>query len=816
MKVLKFGGTSVGSAAAIKSVLSIVEESYHKGDLPLVVCSAMSGVTNQLISMAHHAAGQLNYQDLFQEVTDRHLQIIDALHAKSTTIHVNVKILFSALERLLEGLSIVGELSPRSADKIMSFGERLSCTIISSLLQEMNVPAVFTDARNLLLTDSNFGKASLIKDKSYENIRQWAAQLQAQLPVVTGFIAADAQKRTTTLGRGGSDYTAAIFGAALQAEEVQIWTDVNGFMTADPRLVKNAFTLEEISYKEAMELSYFGAKVIYPPSLIPAITANIPIRIKNTFYPEEKGTSILPEIKRNGRLIRGISSVGQVSLINIEGNGMVGLKGFGGKLFSSLADANVNIILITQASSEHSISFAIAPEETEAAVQAITNTFRLELLTNIIEPPQVNQNLSILAVVGENMRQTKGVSAKLFKSLGRSGVNVVAIAQGSSELNISVVIAQDDLSKALNAVHDALFLSQVKTRHLFLAGTGNIGSELIRQLQQAQNSLFVEQQLQLKVMALTNSRMMWLGGPDGLHPELLENQTENQAIPADMDQFMAFIEAANLPNAIFVDNTSNPDLVNYYERLFEMHVSVVACNKLGASGSMETYQRLKANARKHGVSFLYETNVGAGLPIIKTMQDLLISGDRFLKIEAILSGTISYIFNNYKGELSFADVVRHAQLAGYTEPDPRDDLNGKDFARKMLILARETAADVEMEDIVAEQILPESCLNAPDIDRFYLALQAEEAVFAAHRQAAESSGKTLRFIGTFEHGKISINLKMVAADHPFYNMNGSDNIIAFTTERYKETPLVIKGPGAGAAVTAAGVFADILRVASFE
>lgn len=816
MKVLKFGGTSVGSAVAIESVLSIVEESYHKGDQPLVVCSAMSGVTNQLISLARHAAEQRNYQDLLREFTDRHQQIIEALHAKSTTIQADVSILLSSLESLLEGVSILGELSPGSADKIMSFGERLSCTMISSLLQERKIPAVYADARNLLLTDSNFGKANLLQDKSFENIRQWASQLHAQLPVVTGFIAADALKRTTTLGRGGSDYTAAIFGAAMQAEEVQIWTDVNGFMTADPRLVKNAFTLEEISYKEAMELSYFGAKVIYPPSLIPAITANIPIRIKNTFYPGEEGTAILPEIKRNGRLIRGISSVGQVSLINVEGNGMVGLKGFGGKLFSSLADANVNIILITQASSEHSISFAIAPEETEAAVQAITNTFRLELLTNIIEPPQVNHNMSILAVVGENMRQTKGVSAKLFKALGRSGVNVVAIAQGSSELNISVVIAQDDLSKALNAVHDALFLSQVKTRHLFLAGTGNIGSELIRQLQHAQNSLFVEQQLQLKVMALTNSRKMWLGDPDGLHPDLLEKQTDSKAIPADLDQFMAFIESANLPNAIFVDNTSNPDLVNYYERLFEMHVSVVACNKLGASGSMETYQKLKANARKHGVSFLYETNVGAGLPIIKTMQDLLISGDHFLKIEAILSGTISYIFNNYKGERSFADVVRQAQLAGYTEPDPRDDLNGKDFARKMLILARETGAEVEMNDVVADQILPQSCLEAPDIAHFYEVLRNEEAVFEAYKQAAENSGKALRFIGTFEAGKIRISLQMVDAGHPFFNMQGSDNIIAFTTERYKATPLVIKGPGAGAAVTATGVFADILRVASFE
>jgi bifunctional aspartokinase / homoserine dehydrogenase 1 len=815
MKVLKFGGTSVGNAEAISLLSEIVKRSFLAGEKPLVVCSAMGGVTNQLIKLSEDAAkGEDTTEEMWQ-LREKHLQIIETYFCENNKVSVPLEQLFNELQLLLGGIKALQECSARTLDRVMAIGEQLSCTLIAAVLQEKVGDAIYTDARKLVATNSRFGNATLNEAITNERIRAWYGTIQHQIPVVTGFIASDAKGDTTTLGRGGSDFTAALFGASLGAKEVQIWTDVDGFMTADPRLVKNAFTLPELSYKEAMELSYFGAKVIYPPTLIPAIAKNIPITIRNTFNADHPGTAIVPKVVASGNIIKGISSIRKVSLINVEGSGMVGLKGFGGRLFGSMADAGVNIILITQASSEHSISFAVSPEDTVNAMEAIQKEFEMELFSRKIEAPKADTELSILAIVGENMRHTKGLSGKLFQSLGRSGVNVVAIAQGSSELNISVVIAEEDLAKALNAVHDSLFLSPVKTLHLFLAGTGNIGKELISQLLQSESHLKEEHQQQLKVMGIINSRKMLFDSNGGIDLNSWKNELFEKGTTAGIEQFIQQIEALNLPNSIFVDNTSNPLLVEQYEKLFSQNVSVVACNKLGASGKYASYSKLKRLARKNGVDFYYETNVGAGLPIIKTMNDLLISGDHFLKIEAILSGTISYIFNNFIGDRNFADVVKEAQKLGFTEPDPRDDLNGMDFARKMLILARETGLPLEMEDVQLQPILPEACLKAPSIEAFYQELINAEAHFSALKKKASAENKVLRYIGMIEDGQIHIRLSFVGQDHPFYSLSGSDNVISFTTLRYKNNPLVVKGPGAGAAVTAAGVFADILRVAAF-
>ncbi|MDO8899680.1 MAG: bifunctional aspartate kinase/homoserine dehydrogenase I, partial [Bacteroidales bacterium] len=781
MKVLKFGGTSVGSAEAISLLAGIVKKSHSEGEQPLVVCSAMSGVTNQLIYLAETAAKGEDTTEAMWQLREKHILVIETYFCENNAVSGLLEQLFTELQLLLGGIKALRECSSRTLDRVMAIGEQLSCTLVATILNEKVGNAAYADARRLVATNSRFGNATINEAVTNERIRVWYGTMQGLIPVVTGFIASDAKGDTTTLGRGGSDFTAALFGASLGAKEVQIWTDVDGFMTADPRLVKNAFTLPELSYKEAMELSYFGAKVIYPPTLIPAISKKIPITIRNTFNADHPGTSIVPQVSANGNIIKGISSIRKVSLINVEGSGMVGLKGFGGRMFGSMADANVNVILITQASSEHSISFAVSPEDTSNAMEAIHREFEMELFSRKIEAPKADTELSILAIVGENMRHTKGLSGKLFQSLGRSGVNVVAIAQGSSELNISVVIAEEDLAKALNAVHDALFLSPVKTLHLFMAGTGNIGAELLSQLNQSEAHLKAEHQQHLKVIGITNSRKMLFNSNGGIDLNHWKNDLFEKGVTAGIEQFIQQIEALNLPNSIFVDNTSNPLLVEQYEKLFSQNVSVVACNKLGASGKLASYSKLKRLARKNGVDFYYETNVGAGLPIIKTMNDLLISGDHFLKIEAILSGTISYIFNNFIVDRSFADVVKEAQELGFTEPDPRDDLNGMDFSRKMLILARETGLPLEMEDVQLQPILPEACLKAPSIEAFYQELINAEAHFSALKDKASAENKVLRYIGMIEEGQIHIRLSLVGQDHPFYSLSGSDNIISFTT-----------------------------------
>jgi aspartokinase/homoserine dehydrogenase 1 len=816
LKILKFGGTSVGTPEAIAATVAIIAHAKSQGSV-MAVCSAMGGVTNSLLELGEQARHGEEFIDVLREIEQRHYAVIRQLlkPEQQNKALIAVKVRINALEEILFGVKALEELSLATRDKIASFGELLSNEMIAEILTHGGHRAVFTDARQYIRTDSNFGNATVDKALSYDQLQAWAASLGDVVPLFTGFIGANAQGQTTTLGRGGSDYSAALLGAALQAEEIQIWTDVDGFLTADPRRVRKAYPLETISYEEAMELCYFGAKVIYPPTMLPAIEKQIPLVVKNTFNPEGKGTTVKAGSDEGQGLIKGIASIDAVCLINLQGSGLIGSKGLISRLFSTMADAGVNIMLITQASSEHSISIAIAPGEVDAARNAIESTFELELLRGKIEKPQVVTGLSIVAVVGDNMRHTVGISGKLFQTLGRNGVNVVAIAQGSSERNISVVIEQKALSKALNAVHDALFLSSLKTVNAYLVGTGNIGATLINQLRDSAADLAERHHMQIRVMGITNSRKMLLS-TDGEGLDLIDWKAliDKSGKPANIDQFIAEAGAQNLANAVFVDNTSNPGIVAKYPDAFGTGLSIATCNKIGNASSLEQYLHFRKLARRNGVQYHYETTVGAALPIIQTLNDLMMSGDHVVRLEAILSGTISFIFNNYHGDATFAEVVREAQRLGYTEPDPRDDLNGMDFSRKLLILAREMGLPMEMESVKILPILPESCLSAPDIDSFYSALEKAEDHFAAMKNEAAAQGKRLRYIGILEQGEIRVAPESVDSSHPFFGLEGSDNIIAFSTARYNQGPLVVKGPGAGPQVTAAGVYADIIKVAS--
>ena len=813
MKILKFGGTSVGSVSSIQTLLNILKDENQQGNRPVVVLSAMSGVTNLLISMAEEAASGNDFTAQLAELEKRHFDVVKALLdiQNQNPAYTRLKIHFNQLEELLQGVLSLRELTPKTRDQIVSFGERCSALMISKIAAQYFPESLFVDASELIKTDSAFGQAKVNIELTELLIQGFFRENNDKLLFVTGFIAGNDAGQITTLGRGGSDYTAAIFGSALNAQEIEIWTDVNGMMTADPRMVKKAFSLEELSYTEAMELSYFGAKVIYPPTMIPAFLKKIPIVIKNTFEPAFVGTVIRHNCKSSNLPIKGISSISNISILNLEGSGMVGKSGFSGRLFSLLAREQINIILITQSSSEHSITFAVQPTEVEKAKLLIEQEFELELLANKLEPLVIEKNQAILAIVGENMKQTPGMSGKLFYALGRNGINVRAIAQGSSEYNISVIISAIDLSKALNAVHDAFFIELTKTLHAFCLGTGNIGKTLFNQLNAHRDFLQKNNGIQVKIAGISNTRKMVFNA-DGLPLDSWEDELQESKHTADLQAFIAKMKEMNLPNCVFVDNTASPKPIAFYEDVFKSNISVVTCNKIGNSASYSQYKTFRDTARKHGVDFFYETNVGAGLPIIRTLKDLMSSGDRVQRIEAILSGTISFIFNHFKGNANFHDVVKEAQEKGYTEPDPRDDLSGKDFMRKMLILARDAGYEMEEADVQIENILPQACLDAQTVDDFYAALKSEDAFFANLKDRAEAGKKVLRYIGKLEDGKASITLQMVDENHPFYMLSGSDNIISFTTDRYKDRPLVVKGPGAGAEVTAAGVFADLINV----
>lgn len=813
MKILKFGGTSVGSVESIKAVLAIVKESFEAGEKPLVVLSAMSGITNLLTKMAEDASEGKSFIEDLKLLEEKHFEVVKKLIAVKfqNPVLTRLKLLVNELEDLLQGVAALKELSNQSKDLIISYGERCSNYLVAKIMEQEVPEAEYINASHYVKTDSNFGNAHLNEPLTTQLIQALAQTHADKLLFVTGFIGSNEKGRITTLGRGGSDYTAAIFGSVLNASAIEIWTDVNGMLTADPRIVKKAFSLPVLSYTEAMELSYFGAKVIYPPTMVPAFMKKIPIVIRNTFQPKFPGTVIQFETGKAAFPIKGISSISDVSVINLTGSGMVGKSGFSGRLFTLLAREQINVILITQSSSEHSITFAVNPSDSQKAVNLIQNEFELELLANKLAMPVVEDNLSILAIVGENMKRTPGMSGKLFHALGRNGINVRAIAQGSSEFNISVIINKEDLSKALNAVHDAFFAELKKTLHVFNIGTGNIGSTLFSQLHKQHSFLEDQNDVEIKVVGISNSRRMHFNA-DGVDLGNWQAEMDANGEVADLATFISKMQEMNLPNCVFIDNTASKLPATYYENIFKSNISVVTCNKIANSGEYAQYKLLHETARKHGVDFFYETNVGAGLPIVRVLKDLMMSGDQLLKIEAILSGTISYIFNNFKGDASFYDVVKKAQELGYTEPDPRDDLGGIDFMRKMLILGRDAGYPIESSDVQLGNILPESCLKAASVDEFYAELLKADDFFNNIKQEAEEQGKVIRYIGTLENGKVAISLQMVDESHPFYALSGSDNIISFTTERYKERPLVVKGPGAGAEVTAAGVFADLVNV----
>ena len=815
MKVLKFGGSSVGTPEAIRSLLRIVSEAKKDNEPMVVVCSAMQGVTRTLSDLIKTAAEGGDVAAELSVIEGRHYDAVRALLEVKRQNHalLGLKLFMNELEEILAGVRALGEASPRTKDRILAYGELLSCFMITHFISQHCGKAVFADTRNLVVTDSHFGKANVNEKQTNLQLQEFVKGQPDVIIVFTGFIASNSHGDITTLGLGGSDYTAAIVGAALNAEEIQIWTDVDGIMTADPRLVKKAFSLSRLSYLEAIELSYFGAKVIHPPTMLPAQARNIPIIIRNTFNPSFEGTVISKEASSNGSLIKGISFIRDICLVTVQGGGMVGQKGFSGRLFNALAKAGANVILITQASSEHSITLAVSPADLPAAEEAIRDEFDQDLALGLLNQPQIEQQHSIVAVVGENMRHTKGLSGRLFSALGRSGVNVVAIAQGSSELNVSAVIDSQDLAKAMNSLHDAMFLSPVKTLNVFCCGLGNIGGTLLKQITSHRIYLEDVRHVRINMAGICNSKRM-LHDADGIDIASWQNLLAENGHAGDVYLFMQKAIDMNLPNSVFIDNTGSPVVADLYPRLFENSLSVVACNKIGVSGPLERYQVSKRLAAHYGVDFWYETSVGAGLPIIKTLYDLLISGDRILRIEAILSGTISYIFNNYRGNRSFAEVVREAQNKGYTEPDPRDDLTGLDFARKMLILARENGLELEIDDIQVQPLLPPACMQANSVEAFYQELEAAEAHFAAYKNRAQQENKVLHYVGTLNGSEAKIELLMLEPGHPFYNLTGSDNILSITTNRYLHNPMVIKGPGAGAEVTAAGVLADLIRVAA--
>ncbi len=818
MMVLKFGGTSVGTPERIKEIIKILKEYYTQGEKFAVVFSAFGGVTDTLQQMGKLAAkGDLAYQDYFERFQTRHLEATVSLLKENgadydkvlDTLRENHEV----LKNLLYGIFLVREASLRTMDYVMSFGERNAAFIISHALVSNGINASYLDARKIIKTNKAFGNAQVNLELTYKNIWDYFSQ-KTDIQVVTGFLAATKGGLTTTLGRGGSDYTASLIAAGLNAKVIEIWTDVSGVLTADPRKVSKAFTIPRMTYAEAMEMAHFGAKVIYPPSLQPALRKRIPLYIKNTFNPLFRGTYISDQPDQEGKVVKGISSISNIALLTLQGSGLFGMPGIAGKLFTALALANINVILITQGSSEHSISFAVDPQKAVKAKRSVEEAFELEISSGSIEPIKVEENLSTVAVIGENMRYQPGIAARVFQALGKNGINIVAIAQGSSELNISVVISNEDESKALNALHEAFFLSDRKMLNLFIVGVGLIGGTLLEQIAGKQMKLNENDLIEMNVVGLANSKRM-LFNKEGIElvnwkEKLIESGTE-----MDISAFVERMKQLNLSNSILIDNTASLEVANCYDQVLDASISISTPNKVAASSPFVRYQRLKNIAKKRGVHFLYETNVGAGLPVISTIMDLMNSGDRILKIEGVLSGSLSFIFNAYNQGASFGEAVRQAMGAGYTEPDPRVDLSGQDVRKKLLILGREFGLSLENEDILIESFLPEESVVAKNVEDFLGTLDLIEKQLDTYKEELRD-GKKLCFVASVDHTKkAKIGLEVVDAANPFFSLSGSDNMIVITSERYADRPLVVRGPGAGAEVTAAGVLAEIVKIGHY-
>ena len=817
MKVLKFGGSSVAKPERIRSIVDILKSYYAEGEHFTVVFSAFGGVTDMLIKMSEMAAkGQEEYQELFDEFSERHNLVVQELLAEEYQNEVLPQLNrnHEVLRNLLHGIFLVREASPRTMDYVLSFGERNSAFIISYVLRQAGIKAAYLDARKIIKTDKQFNSAKVDFKLTYEKIHNYYTE-HPEIQIVTGFIASAKGGLTTTLGRGGSDYTASLIAAGLNAKVIEIWTDVDGVLTADPRKVKKAFTIQNMTYAEAMEMSHFGAKVIYPPTLQPALKKQIPLYIKNTFNPGFRGTYISGQSDPEGAPVKGISSIGEVALLTLSGSGLFGVPGIAARLFNSLAQAQINVILITQGSSEHAISFAIQPKLAKKAKRHVEEAFQYELDRGVVDPIKIEEDLSVVAIIGENMRYRTGISGRLFQALGKNGINIIAIAQGSSELNISVVIPKSDETKALNALHEAFFLSDTQELHLFMVGVGLIGSTLLRQLKEQTTFLREKRSLEIKVVGLANTKKM-LFNPEGIDLDNWKEALDSSEQQSDLPIFIAEMKNQNLTNSIFIDNTANETVASYYESVLDHNISISTPNKIATSSSYLQYQRLQTIAKKRGVAFRYETNVGAGLPVISTLKDLIESGDQILGIQGVLSGSLSFIFNQFDGSRPFSEVVQEAKERGYTEPDPRIDLSGKDVRRKILILAREAGWPLEQDDVEIESILPEALQQVESADDFFAELPKHDAYFEKLREDAAQANKVLRMIASLnEEGKAKIALEAVDTSSPFYFLSGSDNMIVFTSARYKDRPLVVRGPGAGAEVTAAGVFAEIISIGQF-
>ncbi len=817
MKVLKFGGSSVAKPDRIRGIVDILKNYYASGDHFTVVFSAFGGVTDSLIEMSRlAAAGDDHYGAAFQAFAARHQNTIfdllpeGPLREETAT---QMRKSHEVLKNLLYGIFLVREASPRTMDYVLSFGERSSAYIISQTLKNAGIPASYLDARKIIRTDKTFGSAKVDFEKTYGTIKQYYSQ-NTDIQVVTGFISAGKGGLTTTLGRGGSDYTASLIAAGLDADAIEIWTDVSGVLTADPRRVRKAFTIPKMTYAEAMEMSHFGAKVIYPPTLMPALHKRIPLYIRNTFEPDLAGTKVSEEGSNTESPVRGISSINEIALLTISGSGLFGVPGISARLFTALAQEAINIILITQGSSEHSISFAVKPGVAQKARKAVEGVFAYEIDRGIVDRIKIEQDLSVVAIIGESMREQPGISGRLFQALGKNGINAVAIAQGSSELNVSVVIPREDENKALNALHEAFFLSDYKTLHLFIVGVGLIGGTLLSQIEEQNDYLRSKLGMEVKVVGMANTKKMLID-PEGIDLDRWRTDLMDSPTDADLAVFIGRMRDANLSNSIFVDNTANDKIASYYEGILDESISISTPNKVATSSSYQQYQRLQQIAAKRGVQFHYETNVGAGLPIISTLRDLINSGDRIRKIEGVLSGSLSYIFNNFDGGRPFAEIVREAKKKGFTEPDPRVDLSGKDVGRKILILARETGVSLEASDINLISFLPSGAMEAASVEDFFEVLEVQSAYFEKLYSEAANDGKTLRMIATLKDEEASVGIQAVGPENPFYGLSGSDNMVVFTTDRYRERPLVVRGPGAGAEVTAAGVFAEIIKIGKF-
>ncbi len=809
MKVLKFGGTSVGSVESILSVKKIVEA---QSEPVIVVVSALGGITDKLIRTSQLAVeGDAAYQQSFQEIADRHEQMINTIIPEGEhreTLLVIVRALLEELRSIYHGVFLIRDLSPKTQAAIVSYGERMSSRIVATLIQG----AEWYDSREFIKTQRQNGKDILATELTNELVRQQLKIKNEILRIVVGgFISTDKNSgEVTNLGRGGSDYTASIIAAALDADVLEIWTDVDGFMTADPKVIQTAYTIPELTYVEAMELCNFGAKVVYPPTIYPVCVKNIPILIKNTFNPDARGTIIKSEVKDDVRSIKGISSIKGTSLITVSGLSMVGVIGVNRRIFSCLADNGISVFMVSQASSENSTSIGVRDVEVDEACRVLNEEFEKEIEDGKMFRMQAESGLATVAIVGENMKHTPGIAGKLFGTLGRSGISVIACAQGASETNISFVISEKFLRKALNSIHDSFFLSEYQEVNLFICGVGTVGGSLLEQIHQQQEKLMRELRVKLNVVGIASGHNAMFSR-EGLNLDNWHEQLR-QSPASNIQRLCDEVIGMNIFNSVFVDCTASPDVAGLYKVFLDHNINVVAANKIAASSNYGNYRELKQIAQKRGVKFLFETNVGAGLPIIRTINDLVNSGDKILKIEAVLSGTLNFIFNTISKDIPFSETVRMAKAEGYSEPDPRIDLSGKDVIRKLVILTREAGYEIEQEDVEAHLFIPDSLFQGT-LDEFWEQLPSLDADWERRRQELEKNHSVWRFVAKFENGRGSVSLQEFGQDHSFYVLEGSNNIVLLTTERYNEYPMLIQGYGAGASVTAAGVFADIMSLA---